>query len=180
MKEGPCCEVFFMSPISLQLLALAGVFVLSGCAATSGAGHDDLAAVAAREGDTASVEQDTAAVAPDRPIDPTVVTADEIRRRSGESIEQILEGRVSGVSVFRTADGISVRIHGFTSFMGNNEPLYVLDGIPIAAGPGGALRGISPYDIESIVVLKNPVDTALYGVRGANGVIVITTIRPGR
>ena len=68
-------------------------------------------------------------------------------------------------------------IRGATSIYGNNEPLYVLDGIPIQPGPGGTLAGISPYDIESIQVLKDPADTALYGMRGANGVIVIKTKR---
>ena len=54
----------------------------------------------------------------------------------------------------------------------------MIDGFPIQPGPGGALVGISPYDIESIKVLKDPVETAIYGLRGANGVIVITTKRP--
>ena len=52
------------------------------------------------------------------------------------------------------------------------------DGVPVQAGPGGALRGISPHDIESIQVLKDPADTSMYGLRGANGVIVIKTKGP--
>jgi TonB-dependent SusC/RagA subfamily outer membrane receptor len=68
-----------------------------------------------------------------------------------------------------------VRIRGPASFYASGEPLYVLDGSPIEAGPGGALSGINPWDIESIRVLKNPGDTAIYGMRGVNGVIVITT-----
>ena len=76
----------------------------------------------------------------------------------------------------RAADGgIAVRIRGVSSFYGNNEPLYVLDGMPIQPGPNGSLTGINPYDIESIKVLKDPADTAIYGIRGANGVIVIKT-----
>jgi TonB-dependent SusC/RagA subfamily outer membrane receptor len=55
--------------------------------------------------------------------------------------------------------------------------LYVVDGVPIQPGPGGSLVGIDPYDIESIEVLKDPADTALYGMRGANGVIVVKTKR---
>jgi TonB-dependent SusC/RagA subfamily outer membrane receptor len=105
------------------------------------------------------------------------VTSADIERAPGQSIEEILKGRVAGVTVTETSGGIAVRIRGTTSLYGSNEPLYVLDGIPIAPGPGGSLTGIDPYDIESIEVLKDPADTALYGMRGANGVIVIKTKR---
>jgi TonB-dependent SusC/RagA subfamily outer membrane receptor len=112
------------------------------------------------------------------PRDPNTVTAEDIQRHPGEPIEEILAGRIAGVEVRRTRDGLAVRIRGETSLRGDSEPLYVIDGIPIQPGPGGALVGINPYDIESIKVLKDPADTAIYGVRGANGVIVITTKRP--
>jgi TonB-dependent SusC/RagA subfamily outer membrane receptor len=105
------------------------------------------------------------------------VTADDIERAPGQSIEEILKGRVAGVTVVETDGGIAVRIRGQTSIYGSNDPLYVLDGVPITPGPGGSLVGISPYDIESIKVLKDPADTALYGMRGANGVIEIRTKR---
>jgi TonB-dependent SusC/RagA subfamily outer membrane receptor len=58
--------------------------------------------------------------------------------------------------------------------------LYVLDGVAIEPGPGGSLSGISPYDIESIRVLKDPTDLTMYGSRGANGVIVIKTKKTKR
>ena len=103
------------------------------------------------------------------------VTAEDIERAPGQTIEEILKGRVSGVTVTNADNGISVRIRGFSSFYGNNEPLYVLDGVPFAPGPSGLVTGISPHDIESIKVLKDPADTALYGIRGGNGVILITT-----
>ena len=81
---------------------------------------------------------------------------------SMESVEKILAGRVAGVTVSRAPDGgLAVRIRGVSSIHGNNEPLYVLDGMPIAAGPGGSLQGINPHDIESIRVLKDPADTAM-------------------
>lgn len=106
------------------------------------------------------------------------VTAEDIERSPGQSVEEVLKGRVAGVTVTRTADGgIAVRIRGGSSLLGNNEPLYVLDGMTMQPGPGGSLTGIDPYDIESIEVLKDPADTALYGMRGANGVIVIKTKR---
>lgn len=108
------------------------------------------------------------------------LTAKDIERAPGQSIEEILKGRVAGVTVTRTDGGISVRIRGASSLYGSNEPLYVLDGVAIQPGAGGSLTGIDPYDIESIEVLKDPADTAMYGMRGANGVIVIKTKRAQR
>ncbi|MEJ7813065.1 MAG: TonB-dependent receptor plug domain-containing protein [Gemmatimonadaceae bacterium] len=123
---------------------------------------------------------------PARPHDSTV-TSDDIDRAPGDPIEKLLAGRVAGVTVTRTADGgIAVRIRGASSVLGSSEPLFVLDGIPIEAGPGGSLTGINPYDIASIQVLKDATSTTMYGVRGANGVIVIktkqaiTTKQPGQ
>jgi TonB-dependent SusC/RagA subfamily outer membrane receptor len=107
------------------------------------------------------------------------VKAEDIARSPGEDIEKILAGRIAGVRVVRTADGgIAVRIRGGTSLHGDDPPLYVIDGLPIEPGPNGSLTGINPYDIESIEVLKDAASTALYGIRGANGVIVIKTKRP--
>ncbi len=107
------------------------------------------------------------------------VTSDDIRRSPTESIEELLMARYPGVSVIRTSDGgIAVRIRGPTSLSGANEPLYVIDGIPIHPGPNGSLTGLNPNDIESIEVLKDAISTTMYGGRGANGVIVIKTKRP--
>src|SRR5688572_11644705 len=123
------------------------------------------------------------AAAPPRPgsasADASTVNAEDIARTPSESFEKQLEGRVAGVVVSRTPEGgIAVRIRGSSSFYGNSEPLYVLDGMPFSPGMNGALTGINPYDIESIRVLKDPADTAMYGSRGANGVIIIKTKRP--
>ena len=114
------------------------------------------------------------------PATASTVTAEEIERKgSGQSIEKLLEGRVSGVIVEQVSGGgIAVRIRGPSSFYSSQEPLYVVDGVPFAPGPSGALTGLNPYDIESIQVLKNPADTGIYGMRGANGVIVIKTKSP--
>ena len=104
------------------------------------------------------------------------VTADDIQRTTGDDqqIEKSLQGRIAGVVVTRTPDGgIAVRIRGGSSLYGNNTPLYIIDGLPVAVGSNGALTGINPNDIESIKVLKDPAETAMYGSRGANGVIVI-------
>ena len=108
------------------------------------------------------------------------VTSEDISNRPGQSLEQILANKVSGVDVSRSPDGyLSVRIRGAVSFSGSDEPLYVLDGIPFTPGPNGALTGINPEDIESIRVLKDAASTAMYGSRGANGVILIKTKRSG-
>lgn len=92
--------------------------------------------------------------------------------------EELLEGKFPGVVLSRLPNGgLAVRIRGTNSLLGSNEPLYVVDGMAIEPGPGGALFGINPGDIEKITILKDVGSTALYGVRGANGVVVITTKR---
>jgi len=111
----------------------------------------------------------------------STVSGDNLRPAPGDPIEKVLEGRVSGVTVTRAPDGgLAIRIRGQSSFYGSNQPLYILDGMAIEPGPGGSLQGINPYDIESISVLKNATDLTLYGSRGANGVIVIKTKKPGK
>lgn len=108
--------------------------------------------------------------------DPTTVTSVDKRVAPREPIEMALEGKVPGLEVTRTTDGsVAIRIHGPSSFYGSGTPLYVLDGIPITPGPMGRITGLNASDIESIQVLKDPEDTAIYGVRGGNGVIVIKT-----
>ena len=107
----------------------------------------------------------------------TIVTSDDIdRSTTADPIGSALAAHVSGVTVTRTPDGgISVRIRGQSTINGNTEPLYVIDGLPIQPGPGGSLVGINPHDIASIEVLKDVASLAFYGVRGANGVILIKT-----
>lgn len=99
----------------------------------------------------------------------------------GKSIETLLAGRFPGVDVSpSTSGGIMIRIRGGSnSFYSGTEPLYVLDDVPLPTGTGGVVM-VNPYDIQRIEVLKNPADVAIYGIRGANGVIKITTKRPGR
>jgi len=108
------------------------------------------------------------------------VTAQDAQRTPTESVEKMLEGRFPGVVVQRSPEGgLMIRISGASSLYGSNAPLYVIDGVPVEPGPNGDLTGINPYDIQSIRVLKDPANTAMYGVRGANGVIVIKTKRAG-
>ena len=136
---------------------LAGL--LSGCASGNGAFVDP-----------------TANPVPRSPTGGTIVTSDDLDRVAVEPIERTLAAKVPGLMISHAPDGsISVRIRGVTSNYGSNEPLYIIDGIPALSGPGGNLTGINPRDIASIEVLKDAANLAFYGVRGANGVIVIKT-----
>lgn len=93
-----------------------------------------------------------------------------------QPIERVLQSKVPGVLITRTPDGwLSVRIRGATTINGETEPLYIIDGLPVQAGSGGSLVGINPHDIASIEVLKDAASLAFYGVRAANGVIIIKT-----
>lgn len=106
----------------------------------------------------------------------TIVTSEDFDRSPDQSIEQELEAHVPGITLTQNANGsVSIRIRGINTFMGSTEPLYVIDGVPIQAGPSGGLVGINPHDIASIEVLKDAVSESFYGVRGGNGVIVIRT-----
>lgn len=105
------------------------------------------------------------------------------------SLDQTLKGGISGVQVTQTSGqpggGVSIRIRGGASVQGGNEPLYVIDGFPVynqaestgvgSGTPMNPLASINPADIEGIEVLKDAAATAIYGSRGANGVILVTT-----
>lgn len=104
------------------------------------------------------------------------ITGSELRASRPVSIEEVLQEKVAGVMVSgQPGGGIGVQIRGQSSF-GNNSPLYVIDGVIIDGGNGtNPLAAINPTDIVSIDVLKDEKATALYGSKGANGVIIITT-----
>lgn len=118
------------------------------------------------------------------------VTAKEFKSAVITTLDQALQGRAAGVQVTQSsgepgADAV-VRIRGNNSLSGDNQPLYVVDGFMLpryveassaASGslPQNGLAGINPNDIESITVLKDASATAIYGSRGANGVILIKT-----
>ena len=105
-------------------------------------------------------------------------TADELKDVKATQVEQLLEGRFAGVEVVRTrSGGFSIRIRGVTTFLGRSAPLYVVDGLPVEVDSERGLDWLSPAEIERIDVLKDPTETTMYGVRGANGVILITTKR---
>lgn len=111
--------------------------------------------------------------------DPNVLEGDDLQRRDLQRIEDMLRGQMAGVRVEQVGGDLAIRIRGAGTFgMSNADPLFVIDGLPIALGSDGALQGLNPRDVQSIRVLKNASDTAMYGSRGANGVVLITTIRP--
>ncbi len=91
------------------------------------------------------------------------------------NVGEALQGRASGVSIVNNSGApgsrVQVRIRGGNSMIGSNEPLYVVDGFPLVGG----LNFINPADIETIDILKDASATAIYGARGANGVVMITT-----
>ena len=104
----------------------------------------------------------------------SVVEPEEINQITAASVLQKLDGRASGVTVQTGgAPGgeSTVRIRGISSF-GNNDPLYVIDGVPVESR---FLNTINPNDIESIQVLKDPSTASIYGSRASNGVIIVTT-----
>lgn len=114
--------------------------------------------------------------------------SDDITKGYSLSPDMALRGKTAGVQIItqsgQPGSGGVVRIRGNSSILGSNEPLYVVDGIPLsgggaAEGVGGVssspLTSINPSDIESMEVLKDASATAIYGSRGANGVVMITT-----
>ena len=105
----------------------------------------------------------------------TVVSSDAIAQTQSSDVTRALEGRVAGVQMTTSTGTLgsspTIRIRGFTSINAGNDPLYIVDGVPFS----GDINNINPSDIESMTVLKDAASNALYGARGANGVIMITT-----
>lgn len=103
------------------------------------------------------------------------VSGEQLANKSVSNVSQALAGEVAGVRVINTSGQpgtvATIRIRGLGSVNGNRSPLYVVDGIPFS----GAVSDINPEDIASVTVLKDAAATAIYGSRGANGVIVVTT-----
>ncbi|MCM5661913.1 SusC/RagA family TonB-linked outer membrane protein [Galbibacter mesophilus] len=124
-----------------------------------------------------------------------VVSSEDFNQGVIASPEQLIQGRTAGVQVSQTSGepgaGVQVRIRGTASVRSNNNPLFVVDGVPLSGGDtsaGGSqdlgagvssaknpLNFLNPNDIESMTILKDASATAIYGSRAANGVIIITT-----
>ncbi len=122
------------------------------------------------------------------------VTAEDFNTGVISSPEQLIQGKTAGVQITQTSGepgaGIDFRIRGTNSVRSNNNPLFVVDGVPLAndatsaggsdigfgtSAPRNPLNFLNPADIESISILKDASATAIYGSRGANGVVIITT-----
>lgn len=142
---------------------------LSGCSSTKDMPADE-------DVETAAVQEDSTDTHDPAPMGAvtSVSVEEEQKSRPSDRISDILKGRVAGVDVRQGPGGIIVRIRGNSSVIGSNDPLYVIDGVPVKAEPGGTLPGINPFDIERITVLKDVAATSMYGPDGVNGVIVIT------
>lgn len=124
----------------------------------------------------------------------SAVTSEDFNKGLVSSPEQLIQGKTAGVQITQTSGepgaGIAVRIRGSNSIRSNNNPLFVVDGVPLSADSGAPAPGdiafgggagrnplnfLNPNDIESISILKDASATAIYGSRGANGVVIITT-----
>ena len=125
----------------------------------------------------------------------TSLSQDDLNPGANASVDQLMLGRAAGVQITQASSepggGLAIRIRGSSSINASNEPLYVIDGFPIDNSPnlgsGGTaqvalnesprnpLNALNPADIQSIEILKDASATAIYGSRGANGVILITT-----
>jgi TonB-linked SusC/RagA family outer membrane protein len=109
-------------------------------------------------------------------------------RQPSSAMAGALQGKAPGVQVISNSgapgSGVTVRVRGSNSIVANAEPLYVIDGLPITQGSNAAgtnpLASLDPSSIESMEILKDASQTAIYGARGANGVILITTKRGTR
>ena len=124
----------------------------------------------------------------------TSVKAEDFNQGIIATPEQLIQGKTAGVQIATTSGapgaGINIRIRGTNSVRSNNNPLFVVDGIPLSGGattsgaeviglggnpPKNPLNFLNPNDIESISILKDASATAIYGARGANGVVIVTT-----
>jgi len=133
----------------------------------------------------------------------SIVTAKELKDSPLKNVDMLLQGKMAGVSITATSgrpgESAQVRVRGISSISGNNEPLWVVDGVPIQKSVpeigsslvrsgdfstiyANGIAGISPHDIESVTVLKDASASAIYGSQAQAGVIVITTKKgePGR
>ncbi|HLG40852.1 MAG TPA: SusC/RagA family TonB-linked outer membrane protein [Chitinophagaceae bacterium] len=116
----------------------------------------------------------------------TTVKSEELENRPFSSVDQMLQGKMPGVQSVspngQPGGAQTIRIRGVSSVTGSNDPLIVVDGVPVNSGDfsrltntSNALAGINPNDIESVTVLKDAASASIYGSRAANGVILITT-----
>ncbi len=108
----------------------------------------------------------------------STVSNEEMKVRPVTEASGFIQGKVAGVSVQQTSglpgSGMTVRVRGASSIASSNDPLYVVDGVPVGTG-NYAIAYLSPQDIETMQILKDASSAAIYGSRAANGVVLITT-----
>jgi len=102
------------------------------------------------------------------------MSSKEVSRRPLK-IEELLRGRVAGLEIINRGNTITFRIRGTGAMLADQEPLVVVDGIPIEGNAGALLADMDPRDVKRVEVLKDAGSLAAYGSRGANGVLLITT-----
>ena len=113
----------------------------------------------------------------------SAIKAEDINRGAVTNTQDMLKGKIAGVLITPgdggPGSGSRIRIRGSASLNASNDPLIVIDGVPVAQGAGGAMSNpldlLNPNDIESFTVLKDASSSAIYGSRASNGVIIITT-----
>jgi len=153
------------------IMGATALFLLTGCATTPPAesGNSD---------DADLVDVGYGKANPEHVVG-SMSTVDAESAQMGEykTMAKML-GQLPGVQVSEVGGSLSVRIRGTNSFLGGEEPLYVIDGMVVQIS-GAGLAGIDPNNVKSITVLKDAGSTAIYGSRGANGVIMITTKHGG-
>ncbi|MDB4881306.1 MAG: TonB-dependent receptor [Gemmatimonadetes bacterium] len=118
------------------------------------------------------------------PVIVAAVGRSEIRPSDAKmysNLEEMLNGRIAGLEVLRRSDGTySLRVRGARSFTGDAEPLVIVDGMMYGTtAAGDVLSTLSPQEVKRVDVLKDAGATAIYGSRGTNGVVIITTHRRG-
>lgn len=159
------------SSLAYGLLGAAVLFLMSGCATTrpaEGGNSEDADLVDVGYG-KAEREHVVGSM--------STVEADSRQMGAYKTMAKML-GQLPGVQVSEVGGSLTVRVRGTNSFLGGEEPLYVIDGMVVQIS-GAGLAGMDPNNVKSITVLKDAGSTAIYGSRGANGVIMITTKHGG-
>jgi TonB-dependent starch-binding outer membrane protein SusC len=159
-------------PFATRAVLLCASAALSACHATSSAPKRSSPAPATVQVGYGSQDP--------RDVSAAVNSAsgEKMRSNSPRTVADMIIGRFPGVEVRQLPNGsASIRIRGTRSFRSGEEPLIVVDGIPQHGG-GQALMDLSPHDVESIEVLKDAAASSVFGSRGSNGVILISTRRP--
>jgi TonB-dependent SusC/RagA subfamily outer membrane receptor len=156
--------------IRLRIAAALALVVWAGACARAGEGSSRYSP---RRGSSAG----TRVVGNTVCVKANSVDREAIDRQGPVHLEEMFS-RIPGVRVAYGRDGFSVQIRGPNTLLGSGEPLYVIDGMPVQ-GVRNTSIPVNPIDVECIQVLKDVGETSMFGTRGANGVVLITTRRGG-